>query len=278
MSQRMSQRNEELAGKVAIVTGAAAGIGAETARLLAQCGANVVLAGPAGERLTATAAALRGAGLQAVSYAVDIADEASVQALIAFTVKTFGGLHILDNNAAATALAGDGDVMSMSVEVWDRIMGVNARGTMLMCKHALPAMIESGGGSIINISSGTSTAGDMQFTAYAASKGAINTLTRYIATQYGHKNIRCNALALGLVRTEALEAGLPAPFQTLFAAHNLPGRIGEPRDIAEMVLFLASDRSPWITGQVLPVDGGFFAHVPTTVAIAEMVASMQPAH
>lgn len=154
-------------------------------------------------------------------------------------------------------------------------MTINARGTMLMCKHVVPAMIANGGGSIINISSGTSTAGDFQATAYACSKGAINTLTRYVATQYGSRGVRCNALVLGLVATEALKATLPPPVCQVFESNKLLGRLGEGRDVAEAVLFLASERSAWITGQLLPVDGGFFAHVPTTSGIAALMAAMQ---
>jgi NAD(P)-dependent dehydrogenase (short-subunit alcohol dehydrogenase family) len=163
----------------------------------------------------------------------------------------------------------------MSVELWDHIMGVNARGAMLTCKHALPAMVGGGGGSIINISSGTSTAGDFFATAYAASKGAVNTLTKYVATQYGAKGVRCNALVLGLIATPVLKSVMPEPLRDVFRDNKLVGRLGEPQDVAEMVLFLASDRSRFITGQLLPVDGGFYAHTPTTAPMLALLAKMQ---
>ena len=164
---------------------------------------------------------------------------------------------------------------SMPVELWDHIMGVNARGTMLMCKHALPRHDRR------------RRRVDHQYqlrnfdrpatffaTAYAASKGAINTFTRYVATQYGSQGIRCNALVLGLIATPVLKRVMPEPLREIFRDEKLIGRLGEPRDVAEMVVFLASDRSSFITGQLLPVDGGFYAHTPTTVPMALLLAQM----
>jgi NAD(P)-dependent dehydrogenase (short-subunit alcohol dehydrogenase family) len=273
----MSQSTEDLNGRVAIVTGAGGqgGIGECTARLLAEAGARVVIADLASSKLEETAAFLTREGHDVSHCATDISDERSVESLVRFTQQKYGRLDILDNNAASQGQAEDRDVTSMSVELWDHIMGVNARGTMLMCKHALPVMISGGGGSIINISSGTSTAGDFFATAYAASKGAINTFTRYVATQYGAKGIRCNALILGLIATPVLKSVMPEPLRDIFRDNKLVGRLGEPRDIAEMVLFLASDRSRFITGQLLPVDGGFYAHTPTTVPVLALLAKMQ---
>jgi NAD(P)-dependent dehydrogenase (short-subunit alcohol dehydrogenase family) len=273
----MPNANHELEGKVAIVTGAAnaGGIGAETAKVLAAAGASVVMADLATTQLTVTAGALAAQGLNVAHCAADISDERSVEALMRFTQQKYGHLDILDNNAASQGQAEDRDVLSMSVKLWDQIMSVNARGTMLMCKHALPLMIAGGGGSIINISSGTSSAGDFFATAYAASKGAVNTFTKYVATQYGPQGIRCNALILGLIMTSTLEATLPPPMREVFRQHKLVQRLGTPHDVAQMVAFLASDRAAFTTGQLLPVDGGFYAHTPTTVAIAEMFAKMK---
>jgi NAD(P)-dependent dehydrogenase (short-subunit alcohol dehydrogenase family) len=272
----MPDHGGELSGKVAVVTGAGGvgGIGAQTARVLAEAGARVVLADLATSKLQVTASALSAAGFEVAHCAVDISEERSVEALIRFTQQKFGRLDILDNNAASQGQQEDRDVTSMSVELWDKIMSVNARGTMLMCKHALPVMIAGGGGSIINISSGTSVAGDFFATAYAASKGAINTLTKYVATQYGAQGIRCNAIVLGLVVTPILEATLPPPLLAVFREHKLTQRLGRPLDVAQMVAFLASERSAFITGQLLPVDGGFYAHLPTTVAVGALLASM----
>ncbi len=272
----MSQASTDLRGRVAIVTGAGGegGIGACTARLLAEAGARVVLADLGNTRLEQTTAALAGEGFDVSHCVTDISDERSVEALIGFTQKEYGRLDILDNNAASQGQPEDRDVTSMPVALWDHIMGVNARGTMLACKHALPLMMAGGGGSIINISSGTSSAGDFYATAYAASKGAINTFTRYVATQYGARGIRCNALVLGLIATPTLEKAMPPPLREIFRENKLTGRLGEPRDVAEMVVFLASDRSHYITGQLLPVDGGFYAHTPTTVPMNALLAKM----
>src|SRR5690606_2493695 len=270
---KMSASEQYLKDKVAIVTGAAGGVGRATSLVLAQAGARVMLADLATSALESVTEGLREQGFDVASQAVDIADEASVTDLIAATVQRFGRLDILDNNAASQGQAEDRDVVSMSVELWDKIHGVNARGAMLMCKHAIPAMIAGGGGSIINISSGTSLAGDFFATAYACSKGAVNTLTKYVATQYGSQGIRCNALTLGLVRTPALEASLPPSIIEVFRQHHTVGRIGEALDVAQMVAFLVSERAAWITGQVYSVDGGFYAHTPTTVGMNELLAA-----
>lgn len=268
----MSKSEGLLSGKVAIVSGAAGGVGIETSRVLAQAGARVMLTDLATSKLDSVVAQLRSEGLDVAGQAVDIASEASVKALIETTLKTFGRLDILDNNAASQGQPEDRMVADLPVELWDHIMGVNARGAMLMCKHAIPAMIAGGGGSIINISSGTSLAGDFYATAYACSKGAVNTLTKYVATQYAAQGIRCNALALGLIGTPILKQAMPAPMLEIFTQHHMAGRIGEPADVARMVAFLVSDQASWITGQVYSVDGGFYAHTPTTVQVANLMA------
>ncbi|MDB6060601.1 MAG: short-chain type dehydrogenase/reductase [Verrucomicrobiaceae bacterium] len=268
----MSNSEGLLSGKVAIISGAAGGVGIETSRVLAQAGARVMLADLATSKLDSVVEQLRGEGLDVAGQTVDIANEASVKALIQATLDKFGRLDILDNNAASQGQREDGVIGDMSVELWDHIMGVNARGAMLMCKHAIPALIAAGGGSIINISSGTSLAGDFYATAYACSKGAVNTLTKYVATQYAAQGIRCNALTLGLIGTPILKQAMPAPMLDIFTRHHMAGRIGEPADVANMVAFLVSDRSAWITGQVYSVDGGFYAHTPTTVQVTNLMA------
>ena len=263
----------DLEGRVAIVTGAGdvGGIGWESARLLAAAGAKVVLADLPSMDLAGAAAAVTEVG-EAAHRAVDLADESSIKELIAFTVERFGRLDVLDNNAAAVSPIPfeDGHIADMTTKVWDLVHSVNARGTMLMCKHAIPHMLAVGGGSIINITSDSYVGGDDFPTAYACSKATIPTLSRYIATQYGLKGIRCNTISPGLMRSAKMEATMPAPVQEAFRQQTLVGRLGLPRDIAEAVLFLASDRASFITGEVIHVNGGMLAHLPTMHAIRQL--------
>jgi NAD(P)-dependent dehydrogenase (short-subunit alcohol dehydrogenase family) len=261
----MTRAAADLEGKVALVTGAGSlrGIGVAAARVLASAGAHIVIADLAKSDIAGTAETLRAEGIDVVARTLDIAQEEQVRALFGWISETYGRLDIVDNNAANQANPTDMLVSDMDVELWDKIMGVNARGTMLMCKHALPLMIAGGGGSIINMSSGTSLAGDFFATAYACSKGAINTLTHYVATQYGQQGVRCNAIASGLIMTGALEGAMPLPMQEIFRGHSLTGQLGTPVDIAEMVGFLASPRARFVTGQIISVDGGIYAHIPT---------------
>jgi NAD(P)-dependent dehydrogenase (short-subunit alcohol dehydrogenase family) len=268
---------ELLNGKVALISGGAGAIGSATARRLAQDGARVVIGDLPGSNLHEVAENLRREGLDVAAQELDLEQEASIRTAIEATTKIYGRLDVLDNNAALKGLKEDRAVADMSAELWDRVMAVNARGTMLMCKYALPVMIAGGGGSIINISSGTSVAGDQYATAYAVSKGAINTLTYYLAAQYGAQNIRCNALLVGSVVTPAMQRSLPEPMREILRSHKLLGRLGQPQDIAEVVAFLASDRSSWITGQLWSIDGGFFAHIPTMPQFAQLLAPPKPA-
>jgi NAD(P)-dependent dehydrogenase (short-subunit alcohol dehydrogenase family) len=252
----------ELDGRVAIVTGAAGNIGSETSKALGEAGARVAMVDIEAVQLEAVAASLRAEGFDVLPIAADVTSEADVARAVATTVETFGGIDILDNNAGGTTLTateGDGDVTTMTVDLWNRLIAINLTAPMLLCKHVIPSMVERGGGSIVNISSGTSLAGNDAYTAYACSKGGLNTLTKYVATSHAAKGIRCNALALGIV----VPPGTPETPDMPFLGHKLVGRLGRPRDIADMVVFLASERSSYITGQIISIDGGFFAHLPT---------------
>ena len=185
--------------------------------------------------------------------------------MVQAAVDAFGGLDVLHNNAADSSpdqMERDTDFLSLEVEIWDRAMAVNARGPMLGCKHAVPAMIERGGGSIINTSSVSGLTGNLTHTAYGASKGALNALTLGVATLFGKRGIRCNAVAPGVIQTPALESNVPTEFLAAYEASNLLPRLGSTRDIAQAVVFLASDESAYITGQILRVDGGAMSHHP----------------
>jgi len=254
-----------LAGKIAIVTGAASGIGAEIARAMAAQGAKVIVADINAEGAAAHAAALRTQGLAADSIRADIGDEASVAGLIAFAARTYGGLDVLCNNAADTRLSStrDGVIEQMSTEVWDATMRINLRGTMLACKFAIPQLLVRGGGAIVNISSGAALAGADGYTAYGVSKAGIVTLTQYMATQHGKDGIRCNAIAPGLIVTPATESTYAAGgVGAMMLRHHLSPRLGRPADIAAAVVYLASDEAEFVNGQLLCVDGGLNAHQP----------------
>jgi NAD(P)-dependent dehydrogenase (short-subunit alcohol dehydrogenase family) len=234
---------------------------------LASEGAAVVAADIDADGAERVAERIRGGGGQAISCGVDISSEEGVRAMVARAVDQFGGIDILHNNAAAVS---DEDVepLTMSVDVWDRLMAVNARGAMLGCKHAIPVMIERGGGSIINTSSGSGLSGDVPRTASGASKAAVNMLTQYVATLYGKAGIRCNALAPGLTLSSAAKELIPSETRAMYLRHTLMPRLGDPIDIANAVLFLGSDRSSFITGQIIAVDGGLNCHRPFVAEIA----------
>lgn len=250
-----------LEGRVALVTGAATGIGAETARLLAARGATVIVADLDGTGAASVAAELEAHGAQSVSF--DVSDEAAVQDAVQDIVGRCGRIDILHNNAAIqneAQRAGDLDVVNMNTEAWDRAMAVNVRGPMLLCKHVIPHMLGQGRGSIIHSSSGFGLLGEVTLTAYGTSKAALINLSRFIATQYGKRGIRSNVVAIGFVLTETAIRTTPQAVKDVLLSNTLTPALGTPRDIAETVAFLASDAAAFITGSTLTVDGGFTAH------------------
>jgi len=262
----MTAPPHERQGRVAIVTGAASGIGRATAHALAADGAAVTVADLDADGATRVAEEIVAAGGLAAPQAADVEDEASVADMVAAAVERFGGLDILHNNAAASApdiMGRDLDLTEMDIDVWDRTLAINLRGPMLGCKYAIPRMLERGGGVIINTSSASGLVGDLSRAAYGASKAGLDSLTRYVATQYGKRGIRCNAIAPGVIHTPALEQNVPAEQLAIFERSHLTPRLGQPEDIAAAVVFLASEGGAFITGQTLSVDGGLLAHHPT---------------
>lgn len=253
-----------LDGKVAIVTGGGGGIGGATALTLAREGASVAIVDIDGARADEVARAVNAAHGTAFSVSADLAEEAEVVATVEATVARYGRLDVLHNNAALTEsdfLSRDTQVTDLSLDVWERTMAVNLRSQMLMCKHVVPEMVRDGGGSIINMSSGASLKGDRTRTAYGVSKAGVNTLTMYVAASHGKQGVRVNTIVPGLIITDAVRAHLTERMLAGLGRATLTPYVGQPEDVANLVVFLASDESRYITGQMIAIDGGMTAHV-----------------
>lgn len=255
-----------LVGKVAIVTGAAQGIGTEVARLLAERGATVLAADVNAAGAERAAASITTG--KAVPIAFDLASEEQVAEAVRKIASDHGRIDIIHNNAAIqteSQRSRDLDVVNLDTAAWDMAMTVNARGPMLLCKYAIPVMIEGGGGSLIHSASGFGLLGEITLTSYGASKAALINLSRFIATQYGKQRIRSNVIAIGFVLSDNAIETTPQAVKDILLEHHLNPELGVPRDIANVVAFLASDESRFINGAMIPVDGGFTAHQASTV-------------
>lgn len=253
-----------VAGKVAMITGSASGIGRATAETLAREGARIVLADLDLEGASRVADGIRARGGEAFAVRADVSVEAEIRAAIEAAMDRYGALHVLHNNAALTSpehQRRDASLLDLEVEVWDRTLAVDLRGAMLGCKHAVPRMIASGGGSIVNTTSNSALAGDLSLNAYSAAKAGLNALTLSVATAFGKDGIRCNAVSPAHIASPSLARVVPAEVQAMLLAECLTPRLGTPQDVANLVLFLASDESAFITGQVLRVDGGALSHL-----------------
>ena len=249
-----------VAGKTVIVTGAASGIGQAAAERLAEEGAAVTVSDvdPAGEQV---AAAIVAAGGKAIFVKADVSRERDAERLVARTVARFGGLDGLVNNAGIRA---SGRVHETSLADWEKIMSIDLRGVYLCSRFAIPALLKQGGGSIVNLSSVSGVAGDYGMAAYNAAKGGVTNLTRNMALDYIRDGIRVNAVCPGSIRTPLLESayqeiGYKEATRKFNAAYP-PGHIGEPRDVAHLILFLVSDESRFISGANILIDGGITAH------------------
>jgi len=247
-----------LAGKVAIITGAASGIGRAAALLFATEGAKVVIADVDEERGRAVEGEI---GDDALFVRTDVADGAQVRALVQAAVRRFGRLTTLYNNAAPVELVNteDRSVTDLPEEVFDRMIAVILRGTYLCSKHAIPEIVRAGGGSVINTSTVDAIVGQGGYDAYAAAKGGVLSLTRAMAVGYARHGVRVNAILPGFVRTPATEPWLARDTSRRVMESLHLTRIGEPEDIARFALYLASDESEYVTGGWHAIDGGFSA-------------------
>jgi len=247
-----------LQDKVAIITGAGGGMGRVAAQLFANEGAKVVVAefGEAAGR--ETVAQVEASGGQATFIRADVSDEASAKAMVDHAIATYGRVDVLYNNAGVMPEA-DHSVIDTDVATWDQVMAVNVRGVFLGCKYAIPKMVEQGSGSIINIASFVALLGcSVPQDAYTASKGAVISLTRSLAVQFGPNGVRSNAICPGPVETPLLMDWLVKDEEAkrIRLARNPTGRFGKPEEIVNMALYLASDESRWTNGASLVVDGG----------------------
>jgi NAD(P)-dependent dehydrogenase (short-subunit alcohol dehydrogenase family) len=250
---------DELKNKVAIVTGASSGIGRASVELFAREGAAVVasdVSDVAGRQL---ADELSAQGCTVSYVHADVSQDADVAAMVHFALSHFGRLDVLFNNAGIEGDTARTDAATL--DNWDRVIAINLTGTFLGMKHGIAAMLQHGGGAIVNNASVAGIVGFPGIPAYAASKGGVEQLTRSAALEYATDNVRVNCLCPGVIDTPMVQRfthNLPEA-QAQITATEPVGRLGRPEEVAQLALFLASDRSSFLTGAVIPVDGGYVA-------------------
>ena len=244
-------------GQVALVTGGNAGIGLAAARGFAHDGARVVLAARRKEEGADAVALIEAAGGEAAFVATDVTDSLSVREMVVFCVATFGRLDFAYNNAGITGHVHT-EIADADEEMFDRVIATNVRGTWLSMKYEIPAILATGGGAIVNCSSGAGLRGGPRSSAYYASKHAVLGMTKSVALEYAAGGIRANAICPGLIMTSIVESGFTqAPDKLAYLSGRIPmGRAGQPDEVARVVTWLCSDESSFITGAAIPVDGG----------------------
>jgi len=261
---------DEFRGKVAVVTGGGAGIGLAAARRLAQEGASVVICSDREDQTAQAAGGLRDEGPEVRGMRGDVTSSADMKGLVDFAVATYGGVDVLVNSAGVQRY---GTVADTEENVWDEVLGVNLKGIYLASRHAIPEMRERGGGAIVNVSSVQAIASQAGVAAYTASKGGINALTRAMALDHAHENIRVNAVCPGSVDTPMLrwaadlfkgEDTVEATVEDWGRMHPL-GRVARPEEVAEVICFLASPKASFVTGADYRVDGGLLAALGVTL-------------
>jgi len=258
--EAVTQGPGRLLGKSAVITGAAFGIGRATAELFAREGARLVVTDIQREPLLALADELRQAGADVEAVVGDVSVEDDALRMIGAAADRFGRLDVLVANAGIIPL---GDVMEMTTAGWDEVMAVDGRGMFLTCKFAIEAMLPTGGGAIVCLSSISGLAGQKRQAAYGPAKFIATGLTKHLAVEWADRGIRVNAVAPGTIRTERVkqlpdEPGGSEYLAAIEAMHPM-GRLGEPAEVASAIVFLACDDASFITGTVLPVDGGYLA-------------------
>jgi len=249
-----------LAGKSAVITGAAKGIGGATADVFAAEGARLVLADIDADGLEARRERLAGSGAEVVTVVGDVSKEDDARRMIAAAVEHFGRLDVLVANAGIIPLR---TITEATPADWDEVMAIDGRGMFLTCKFAIEAMLESGGGSIVCLSSISGMAGQSRQSTYGPAKFVASGLTMHLAVEWAAKGIRVNAVAPGTILTERVrelpdEPGGAEYVEEIIKLHPM-GRLGEPEEVARAIVFLASDEASFITGAILPVDGGYLA-------------------
>jgi NAD(P)-dependent dehydrogenase (short-subunit alcohol dehydrogenase family) len=253
-------RSGRLLGKSAVITGAAAGIGRATAELFAREGARLVLADVNTDGLSTLRDSLANLTGDIAVVTADVSTPGDVRRMVGVAVEQYGRLDIAVANAGIIPLA---SVVEATAEGWDEVMAIDGRGMFLTCKYAIEQMLSNGGGSIVCLSSISGVAGQARQSTYGPAKFVATGLTKHLAVEWAKHGIRVNAVAPGTIDTERVkrlpeEPGGLEYLEVIKAAHPM-GRLGEPSEVAEAILFLASDKASFITGAILPVDGGFLA-------------------
>jgi len=249
-----------LAGKAAVITGAANGIGRATAVVFAAEGARIVATDIDADRLEDLRVELEARGAECATVVGDVSQDAEARGMIDTAVERYGRLDVLVANAGVIPL---GAITESTAEDWDYVMSIDGRGMFLSCKYAIEAMLKTGGGAIVCLSSISGMAGQARQATYGPAKFAASGLTKHLAVEWADKGIRVNAVAPGTIRTEAVRR-LPeqpggAEYIEEIQRHHPMGRLGEPEEVAKAIAFLASDDASFITGAILAVDGGYLA-------------------
>lgn len=249
---------KRLEGRVALITGGGVGIGAAVARRFAREGAGVVITGRRKDVLERLAGEIERERGRALAVAGDVTDETHIRDVVSQAVRTFGKLNVLVNNAGI--LTAGPMVHETDDATWNDQIAVNVTGVFRMTRAVIPEMLKAGGGAIVNVSSIAALVGIPAIAAYSASKGAINALTRCVAVEYAKQGIRCNAICPGLVDTPMAAPLIQDRDRLAQVLAVYPqGRVGTPEEVAALILYLASDESAWMTGSLIPIDGGMTA-------------------